>query len=125
MSQPITHYFIAREALRNSDLWHDYAPYITLGTLGPDLFYLCNPVTAMGLNKLAKYSDVVEDLDSKQKVYENLADAIHSIWYLVRPPISTVMMSWCNGEQKNKLPLQWVFTPMLSRIASFTPWFTG
>ena len=77
MSQPITHYFIAREALRNSDLWHDYAPYITLGTLGPDLFYLCNPVTAMGLNKLAKYSDAVEDLDSKQKVYENLADAIH------------------------------------------------
>ncbi len=78
MSQPITHYFIAREALRNSILWDEYAPYITLGTLGPDLFYLCNPLIALGLSNLAKHSQTMEELDAKQKVYENLADAIHS-----------------------------------------------
>ena len=77
MSQPITHYFIAREALRNSVLWDEYAPYITLGTLGPDLFYLCNPVIALGLSKLAKHSQTMEELDAKQKVYDNPADAIH------------------------------------------------
>ena len=77
MSQPITHYFVAREALRNSVLWNEYAPYITLGTLGPDLFYLCNPLKTMGLDKLANKIHMFEELDTKQKVYENLADAIH------------------------------------------------
>ncbi len=68
MSQPITHYFIAREALRNSILWDEYAPYITLGTLGPDLFYLCNPLIALGLSNLAKHSQTMEELDANKSI---------------------------------------------------------